>query len=240
MKIKLTLLTVLLLLIVGRTAYAGEIPPDVRVNGEFIESVSFIKDDKTYAPLRTVAEKLGYKVFWNDGEIIIGETISVKDYVLKDGLSYLPVRNIAEILGAEVSWDGELHIADLKNGIVKDDDSLYWLSRIINAESSGEPLSGKIGVGNVVLNRVRSKEFPNNVKDVVFDKKGGVQFTPVSNGTIHKAPTKSSVLAAKLVLRGENTAGASLFFMNPRISTSSWISRNRKFYKSIQNHDFYL
>ncbi|MFR3921270.1 MAG: cell wall hydrolase [Dysosmobacter welbionis] len=37
---------------------------------------------------------------------------------------------------------------------------LYWLSRIISAESRGENMTGQIAVGNVVLNRVAAKEFP--------------------------------------------------------------------------------
>ena len=55
------------------------------------------------------------------------------------------------------------------------ENDLYWLSRIIEAEASGESFSGKIAVGNCVLNRVKSSEFPNTIYDVIFDKNHGVQ-----------------------------------------------------------------
>lgn len=51
----------------------------------------------------------------------------------------------------------------------------YWLSRIISAESQGEPLEGQIAVGNVVLNRVESDQFPDTIAGVVFDQKYAVQ-----------------------------------------------------------------
>ena len=227
-------------LMIGTAAHAAEIPPDVRVNGKFIEPVAYIEDDRTYIPVRFVSEALGYTVDWEEDKVIIGKTLVVEDFVLKGDRAFVPLRFVSENLGAEVTWDEELYIADVKTYESSFDDSLFWLSRIISAESAGEPLEGRVAVGNVVLNRVESKDYPNTVREVVFDRKGGVQFTPVANGTINNSPTRGSVLAAKLAVRGESYAGDSLFFMNPRISTSSWISKNRKFFASINNHDFYL
>ncbi len=230
----------LLVLTVAFRAEAYELPPDVRVNGNFLEPIAFIDEETTYVPVRFVSEALGYEVLWEDGRVIIGKTLIVDDFLIVEDRAFVPLRFVAESLGAEVSWDSELHIADVKTYESEGDDSLYWLSRIISAESSGEPLAGQIAVGNVVVNRVLSKDYPDTVKGVVFDSKGGVQFTPVSNGAIYKKPARSSVYAAKLVMRGESVAGKCLFFFNPSISTSSWISANRTFYVSIQNHDFYL
>ena len=47
-------------------------------------------------------------------------------------------------------------------------DVVYWLSRIIYAESGHQPLDGKIAVGNVVLNRVASPRLPHSVHDHSF------------------------------------------------------------------------
>lgn len=96
------------------------------------------------------------------------------------------------------------------------DEDLYWLSRIISAESQGEPLEGQIAVGNVVLNRVASDQFPNTIRAVVFDTNNGVQFEPLSNGTLYNAPTAQSVAAAKLVLSGSSTAGGQPLLLRPR------------------------
>ena len=129
-------------------------------------------------------------------------------------------------------------------GMVKADstydyEDLYWLARVISAEAKGESFTGQIGVGTVVLNRVRSKEFPNTVKGVVFDQKYGTQFTPVANGTIYQTPTASAVVAAKMCLDGYTLSNSVLYFLNPRIATSSWIVQNRKYAFRIGNHDFY-
>jgi len=120
-----------------------------------------------------------------------------------------------------------------------DYEDLYWLARIMSAEAKGESFTGQIGVGTVVLNRVRSKQFPNTVKGVVFDRKYGTQFTPVANGTIYNTPTKSAVVAAKMCLDGYTLSGSVLYFLNPSIATSSWIQNNRKYAFRIGNHEFY-
>ena len=120
-----------------------------------------------------------------------------------------------------------------------DYEDLYWLSRIISAEAKGEGFTGQIGVGTVVLNRVRSSQFPNTVKGVVFDKKYGTQFTPVANGTIYQTPTQSAVIAAKMCLDGYTLSNSVLYFLNPSIATSSWIQNNRKYAFRVGNHEFY-
>ncbi|MDR0818453.1 MAG: cell wall hydrolase [Oscillospiraceae bacterium] len=166
---------------------------------------------------------------------------------LYEGKVYVPVRILAKAFGAEVTWNKEFNIINVVSSgtqIVSgdefyDEDSLYWLSRIISAEARGESLEGQIAVGNVVLNRVAYKGYPDTIYGVIFDRVGGVQFTPVANGTVYDEPTKSSVIAAKLVLDGANTAANSLFFLNQAIAASKWILRTRTFVSSIGNHDFY-
>ena len=116
---------------------------------------------------------------------------------------------------------------------------LYWLSRIISAEAKGEPLTGQIAVGNVVLNRTRSTAFPSTVKDVIFDKKYGVQFSPVANGTIYQTPSESAVMAAKICLEGYSLSSRVLYFFNPSLTSGAWISATRPYIMTIGNHKFY-
>ena len=130
---------------------------------------------------------------------------------------------------AKVQWASEYY----------DSTDLYWLSRIISAEAKGEPFAGQIAVGNVVLNRVRSKQFPNTVKGVIFDTKYGTQFSPVSSGTIYNTPTASAVRAAKICLEGYSLSTQMIYFYNPKIATSSWIGRTRPYIMTIGNHKFY-
>ncbi len=168
--------------------------------------------------------------------------------LLLDGKTYVPVRSLSKALSASVDWDNATKTAFVKSSDEEfagadafyDANDLYWLSKIINAESEGESLVGKIAVGNVVLNRVESPDFPNNIYDVIFDTKGGVQFTPVANGTINKAPKEESILAAKICLENYKLTNKNiLFFLNPEISTSMWVPNNRVFALSIGKHDFY-
>ena len=160
---------------------------------------------------------------------------------------YVPIRAIAAPFCINVGWDGasrSVILTDTKSKLKSasefyNSDDLYWLSRIISAESAGEVLSGQIAVGNVVINRKESRSYPNTIYGVIFDRKGGTQFSPVSMGTIYRKPSEASVIAAKICLEGYSISDDILFFMNPRISTSNWISKNRPFAFTIGNHDFY-
>lgn len=160
---------------------------------------------------------------------------------------YVPIRAIAKALSLDVEWDGETRsvlLSESRSPFVKgksfyNSDDLYWLSRIINAESGGEPFLGKIAVGNVVLNRVKSESYPDSIYKVIFDRKHGTQFSPVSFGTIYNKPNAESVLAAKICLEGYTLSDEILFFVNPRYATSNWISRNRPYAFSIGGHNFY-
>lgn len=164
-----------------------------------------------------------------------------------DDRLFVPIRIIAKALCVEVDWDADRRTAVLTSTgqtLVSGDKfynstDLYWLSRIISAESAGEPLIGKIAVGNVVLNRKASPSYPNSIYGVIFDRKGGTQFTPAVSGTIYKTPTAESIMAAKICLEGYSVDNGILFFMNPRIATNNWISKNRPFAFRIANHDFY-
>lgn len=195
----------------------------------------------------TIVLKKNNKTAVVNGKNVTMDTASV----IKADRFYVPVRFVAETLSTKVGWNASTYTVNITAqgvtvpaSMIEDrgytDNDIYWLSRIVNAESQGEPMIGKIAVANVVLNRVKSSLFANNIYDVIFDRNYGVQFTPILNGTIYNTPLGDSVVAAKRALRGENYASESLYFLNPRIATSSWIINNRTFFRRIGNHDFYL
>lgn len=166
---------------------------------------------------------------------------------LIEGSVMLPLRPLARAYGLTVDWEGETTTASLSRigqalapaSAVYDADTLNWLARIISAEAKGEPFAGQIAVGNVVLNRVASSEFPDTVYGVIFDRRYGVQFTPTANGAIYTPPTPSAVIAAKLALEGYTLSPDVLYFLNPDIATSRWIIENRTFAFKIGGHEFY-
>lgn len=166
---------------------------------------------------------------------------------IEDGTMYLPIRILAKAFDATVGWNGANYSVTVTRGSgaitpgseFYASDEVYWLSRIISAESAGQPLEGQIAVGNVVLNRVAHPGYPNTIYGVIFDRKYGTQFQPVSNGTIYRQPKAESVIAAKICLEGYTVSDKILFFYNPRISTSNWIGRTREFFRVIGDHWFY-
>ena len=162
-----------------------------------------------------------------------------------NGRTYLPLRVVANATGGILSWDGERAVAGLElEGALApvadyDEQGLYWLSRIISAESQGESLAGQIAVGNVVLNRVAHENYPDTIREVIFDTNHGVQFEPVSNGTVFDAPTQRSALAAKMVLEGADMVEDCVYFYAPALSPGTWINRNAEYYTTIGCHRFY-
>lgn len=164
-----------------------------------------------------------------------------------DDRLFVPIRPISLIFSLDVDWNSNNRTVVLKNTTkvfksakeVYNENDLYWLARIINAEAGGESLIGKIAVGNVVINRKNSRSFPNSIYGVIFDRKYGTQFSPVAIGTIYKTPNAESIIAAKICLEGYTVSDEILYFMNPRLATSNWISRNRPFAFKIGNHNFY-
>ena len=163
---------------------------------------------------------------------------------LENGTVMVPVRTLCQALGAQVTWNGAENVIEITSGSgpiasgdsYYDQEDLYWLSRIIYAESGNQPLEGKIAVGNVVLNRVASPLFPNTVADVIYQPN---QFAPAGSGHLSRTPNAESVVAAKLCLDGANTAGNALYFVNPVTSPGSWASRNRPYVATIGAHAFY-
>ena len=192
----------------------------------------------------------GLKLTARPGDAYIeanGRTLYAKDGVhLKAGRTLVPVRVLAEALGATVDWNPATGVVSVNGGgsattqpDYNREDKLYWLSRIISAESRGEPLEGQIAVGNVVLNRVDSPDFPDTIYGVIFDDRWGGQFTPVRNGTIYQEPTEQSIQAAKLCLEGVNVAKDSLYFLAPALTNNHWIMENRTHVMTIGAHWFY-
>lgn len=201
---------------------------------------------------RTATVKKGsVSIYLTSGALYVGANgryfFTVEEILNINDRLFVPIRAIAAPFSANVDWDAASRtviVTSTKKTLVSGSEyynstDLYWLSRIINAEASGESLVGKIAVGNVVLNRKESRMYPNTVYGVIFDRNGGTQFSPVSMGTIYRTPSEASIIAAKICLDGYSVDENILFFMNPRISTSNWISKNRPFAFTIGRHDFY-
>lgn len=226
-------------------------------------------DGTTYVPLRKFSTLFGAKeIFWNGwsktatvksealtmtvrtGNVYIEANghcfYTVGEIRNLSGSLYVPIRPLARAFALDLEWDAErcavrlLHTGRAAVAPADyDADTLYWLSRIISSEARGEPMEGQIAVGNVVYNRVASPEFPNTVWGVIFDRKYGTQFSPVSFGTIYDDPAASAVIAAKICMEGYSLSDRALYFVNPKLATSTWIQRARPYLFTIGNHQFH-
>ncbi len=171
-----------------------------------------------------------------------------REVIQVNGEIYVPILPMTKALNSKVEWRDSINgfyvssgdTRRLKSGAqVYNADEVFWLARIISAEAKGEPMKGKLAVGNVVLNRVRSSAFPNTIYGVIFDKKYGIQFAPVSNGTIYNTPTVDSIIAAKMCLEGYSLSSDVLYFVNPKKAPNSWIAKSRPYAFTVGNHAFY-
>ncbi len=247
---------------------AASSPPKVFADGWEYPGMVDIKEGRAYVSLREFATAMDNAVVrWNDETECATATTDAltvsawenglyleangrylwcpgKTYT-ENGIMMVPLTAISRAFGFNHTWGNNTVTLERTKGAIEpaaefySEDEVWWLARIIEAEAGAEPFLGKIAVGEVVLNRVASEEFPDTIYSVIFDNEHGVQFTPTVNGAIEKEPDKDSIVAAKLVLDGARVGKNLLYFLNPAIAVSNWIPENRPFAMTIGNHDFY-
>jgi len=222
-------------------AFANEVRADSSVTWRASTRTATMKSGST-----TVSAAVGKSYLTLNGSTVSSNAKNL----LIGGTLFVPVRPMAKALGYSVSWDARSFTAALtkqssggntsggSTGSYSDED-LYWLSRIIEAEAGGESYKGKLAVGTVIMNRVRSSYYPNTVYGVIFDRRNGVQFTPTANGYIYKVPSQSSIKAAKEVLNGYRISGNIQYFVNPSLASDKWFRNNLTYVCTIGSHVFY-
>lgn len=94
------------------------------------------------------------------------------------------------------------------------------LARLISAEARGEPYTGQVAVGAVVLNRVKSPAFPNTLSGVIYQSGA---FTCLSDGQFWQPVADSAYKAARDAMNGWDPSGGAIYYFNPSTATSSWI-----------------
>lgn len=101
-------------------------------------------------------------------------------------------------------------------------DMVDLLARLINGEARGEPYKGQVAVGAVVMNRVKSSEFPDTISGVIYQKG---QFSCVTDGQFDKAIDENSTVykAAREALNGADPTNGCVFFYNPKTTKSKWL-----------------
>jgi N-acetylmuramoyl-L-alanine amidase len=108
------------------------------------------------------------------------------------------------------------------------------MAKLVRAEAESEPYPGKVAVATVILNRVTSPDFPNTVREVIYQSG---QFTPVSNGEINKPADADSIRAVNDAIVYQPNSKGALFFYNPKTATNQW-NATREVVVTIGNHVF--
>ncbi len=101
-----------------------------------------------------------------------------------------------------------------------DSGDVALLARLISAEARGEPYSGQVAVGAVVLNRVDSPIFPNTISGVIYQSGA---FTCVTDGQFNEPVSDSAYRAARDAMNGVDPCGGAIYYFNPATATSKWI-----------------
>ena len=125
------------------------------------------------------------------------------------------------------------------------EEQLTVLERIVEAEAGDEDTYGKMLVANVVLNRVLDDEFPDTVKEVVFQNNGKTyQFSPVRKGCRYYTVTVSEHTKAAVarVLEGEDYSDGALYFFARRYTSAKkakWFDTSLRKIVEYGCHEFF-
>ena len=112
--------------------------------------------------------------------------------------------------------------------------NLNLLSRVIYGEARGEPYTGQVAVGAVVMNRIKSSSFPNTLSGVVYQSGA---FDAVKDGQVNLTPDSTARKAAQDAMNGWDPTGGCVYYFNPSTATNKWIW-SRPLIKTIGKHRF--
>lgn len=108
------------------------------------------------------------------------------------------------------------------------------LARLIYGEARGEPYTGQVAVGAVVMNRVKSSSFPNSISGVIYQSGA---FDAVKDGQINLTPDSTAKKAAQDAINGWDPSYGAIYYFNPSTATNKWIW-SRPMTVTIGNHRF--
>lgn len=108
------------------------------------------------------------------------------------------------------------------------------LARVISAESRGEPYSGQVAVGAVILNRVKHSSFPDSISGVVYQPGA---FSCLNDSNWSQSVADSARKAARDAMNGSDPSGGAIYYYNPAKTSNRWM-RTRPVITTIGSHLF--
>lgn len=160
------------------------------------------------------------------------------------------VKNTTADLNVSSSMENKVNELDARsitlaeNPTLMSDEDYDTLLRIVEAEAGSEDIKGRVLVANVIMNRMKSDDFPNTVTEVVWDNSDGVpQFSPTYDGRINEVTVSDETKeAVKQALKGNDYSEGALFFIQKSAAEAhniKWFEKDlRKLFK-YGVHEFY-
>ena len=120
------------------------------------------------------------------------------------------------------------------------EEEVILLAKCVQAEAGdyAKHKNSQKYITQVILNRVESEQYPNNVRDVIYDKKHGVQFSVAYNGMIDKVELEAETLANvySVLVHGTNLPSYVLFFYSASVK-ENWVNTLNT-YKTLEGTVF--
>ncbi len=204
-----------------------------RKNGTMHEQpvAPVVQDDTLLVSVRFAADVFGWDIEWDsDNRTVLLQNVEVSGDELSSHNAQVPQN--AENSEPEISR-ADLRIYD------PTEDEMDLFAQLISAEAPDEPFEGKVAVGAVVINRIKSSHFPNTIRDVILQEG---QFCPANSGEVFETSIRPQAKeAAEEALMGADPTGGALYFFNLNLITNpttlNW-AQSLPVFANIGRHTF--
>lgn len=196
-------------------------------NDEIYALSKFGSTGNEVTQIQTKLKRWGYYNGSIDGVYGSKTVAAVKWFQTKNGLTADGIAGPATLAAMGIT-------SSSSNSNSTNNNELNLLAHLIYAEARGEPYTGQVAVGAVVLNRVKSSSFPNTVAGVIYQKGA---FSVVDDGQINLSPNSTAINAARDAMNGWDPTSGCIYYFNPATATSKWIW-SRPYVITIGKHRF--
>ena len=198
-------------------AFLGCIGAILFIAGNNVEALSkYGSRGNEVTQIQTKLKRWGYYNGSIDGIYGAKTLEAVKYFQRKNGLTADGVAGPATLKGMGVtSSSGSSSSSSGGNS-----SNINLLSHLIYGEARGEPYTGQVAVGAVIMNRVKSSSFPNSIAGVIYQRGA---FDAVSDGQINMEPDSTAKKAAQDAYNGWDPSYGAIYYFNPSTATNKWI-----------------